>query len=324
MLRSRLALILALVTVTAAHAAVESPIHRTFAVAPGGTLTLDADLGDVQVSGGASGITVDVMRRARTGSRDRAEELFRDLELTFDQQQNNVSIRAKYDRPSRWFNWSNDLDVKFVITVPSRFNVHLGSSGGDIRVGDLQGEVRCKSSGGDIDVGRIEGLVNARTSGGDVTVASAGGAVDANSSGGDIKIGEVAGAVQARTSGGSISIRRAAGDVYAHTSGGGITIDDASGAVDAWTSGGSIRARLARQPHADSKLSTSGGSISVSVAGNVGLDLDAHTSGGDVESDLPITILGKQSDSTLEGKINGGGPRLVLRSSGGSIHVRRL
>ena len=62
----------------------------------------------------------------------------------------------------------------------------------------------------------------------------------------------------------------------------------------------------------------------MSLAGNVSVDVDAHTSGGDVESDLPITILGKQSEGDLAGKINGGGPRLVLRSSGGSIRLHKM
>lgn len=54
------------------------------------------------------------------------------------------------------------------------------------------------------------------------------------------------------------------------------------------------------------------------------LDLDAHTSGGDVTTDMPVTILGRQTESTLNGKVNGGGPKLVLRSSGGDIRVRRM
>ena len=104
----------------------------------------------------------------------------------------------------------------------------------------------------------------------------------------------------------------------------GYTIEEAQGTVDAQTSGGSIRARLANQPRADSRLSTSGGGITISIAPNVSVDLDARTSGGDVDTDVPVTLLGRQSESSLEGKINGGGPKLVLRSSGGSIKLRKL
>jgi len=43
-----------------------------------------------------------------------------------------------------------------------------------------------------------------------------------------------------------------------------------------------------------------------------------------VNSDLPISVMGKISEDSLSGKLNGGGPKLVLRSSGGGIHVRKL
>ncbi len=302
----------------AAYAAIDSPIHKTFNVAPGGTLTLDADVGDVRVTSGGNGVTVDVKRRARS------EDALRDFTVTFDQQGNNVSVSAKYNRPNHWFNWTNDLDVSFEINVPSNYNLQLATSGGDIKVGDLQGQVRARTSGGDLTLGNINGPVDAKTSGGDMSIASARGKLDLNTSGGDIKIGDAEGPATAKTSGGSIDIHRVTGDLYAHTSGGGIAIDEALGAIDASTSGGSIRARLSQQPRGDSRLSTSGGGITLSLAGNVSVDVDAHTSGGDVESDLPITILGKQSEGDLAGKINGGGPRLVLRSSGGSIRLHKM
>lgn len=297
MLRSRIVLVLAAFALPAALAAAEVPLHRSFNVAPGGTLTLDADVGDIQVSPGAGGVSIDVFRRGRAAQ---------DLEVSFDQQGNDVNVTARYQHGSRWFNWSGDLDARFVVTVPSRYNVRLNTSGGDIRVGDLQGEVRCKTSGGTIRTGNIGGPIDARTSGGDISVDG------------------VTARADLHTSGGSIDVRHVGGDLYARTSGGGITIEEALGAVDAQTSGGSIRARLAQQPRGDSRLSTSGGGITLSVAANVAVDLDAHTSGGDVESDLPVLMVGRQNDSSLEGKINGGGPRLVLRSSGGGIRLRKM
>ena len=316
--RNRALLIASLLVAGAAHAATESPIHRTFNVAPGGTLTLDTDIGDVRVVPGGSGVTVDVKRRARN------DDIMRDFDVTFAQSGNDVTVRGKYARVIRWFNWGDELSAQFVVTVPSTYNIHVTTSGGDVQVGDFAGDVRVKTSGGDLEVGRINGPVDCRTSGGDVKLDSATGAVDLRTSGGGIHLGQASSTVQARSSGGSIEIHRVAGDLYAHTSGGGIVVDDALGAIDGETSGGSIRARFSQQPHADSRLSTSGGSISVSVAGNVAVDVDAHTSGGDVDSDIPITVLGKQSDSSLQGKINGGGPRLVLRSSGGGIHLKKM
>lgn len=282
---------------SAAVAVAQPSLHRSFNVAPGGTLTVNADVGDIDVRPGAGGVSVDVFRRGT------AE---RDVEVTFDQQQNDVTVRARNEHSLGFFSWSRGDEVRFVITVPSRYNVQLNTSGGNIQVGDLQGSARCKTSGGNIETARISGPVDARTSGGDVTVDSSSGKLDLH------------------TSGGSIKVRHAGGDLDAHTSGGSIDVDEAVGSINAETSGGSIRARFLEQPHADSRLSTSGGGISVALAPNVALDVDAHTSGGSVDSDLPVTVLGHLRESSLEGKINGGGPRLVLRSSGGGIRLRKM
>lgn len=309
----------------AAQASIDNNVRRNFNVAEGGTLVIDADLGDIDIQPGGNGVSVDVRRHARTTSQSKANDFFRDYEVTFAQEGNTVRVKGKYDRPNKWFNfWGDDLDVKFVVTVPARFNVQLYTSGGDIRIGDLNGEVKAKTSGGDLDLGRIGGMVDARTSGGDVNISGARSSVTLYTSGGDVAVGEASGTVSARTSGGDIEVRHAGGNLVAHTSGGSISIGEARGSIDAETSGGSIDARLTQQPGGDSQLRTSGGGITLSVAGNVALDVDAHTSGGDVETDVPVTLLGKQSESTLNGKLNGGGPRVVLRSSGGDIRLRKL
>ena len=309
----------------AAQASIDNNIHRNFNVADGGTLVLDADLGDISINPGGAGVSIDVLRKARTTSQSKANDFFRDYEVTFAQEGNTIRVKGKYDRPNKWFNFfGDDLDVKYTITVPSRFNVQLATSGGDIHVGDLNGEVRAKTSGGDLDLDRISGVVDARTSGGDVHIDAARSSVTLYTSGGDVSVGDASATVSARTSGGDIEVRRAGGNLIAHTSGGSITIGETRGTIDASTSGGSIEARMAQQPGGDSQLKTSGGGITLSVAPSVALDVDAHTSGGEIETDVPVTLLGKQSESTLNGKLNGGGPRVVLRSSGGDIRLRKL
>jgi DUF4097 and DUF4098 domain-containing protein YvlB len=318
-----LAAVLGFASISAAQAAIDSPIHRNFNVQAGGTITIDADVGDIKVTSGASNVSVDVIRRARTSSNTRAQEMFKDFDISFSQAQNDVRIRARYNHPTSWFHWNTDLEVRFVVNVPAQYSVDLTTSGGDIIVSDLGGKARVHTSGGDVSLGRIAGLVDAYTSGGDVSVTGTRSTATLSTSGGDIKVGDAMGSLSVKTSGGSIDIRRAAADLKAHTSGGSIEIGDAGSAIDASTSGGSINARLSRQPRGDSRLSTSGGGITVHVATNVALDIDAQTSGGDVASDVPVTILGKQNDSSLNGKLNGGGPRLVLRSSGGDIRLQK-
>jgi hypothetical protein len=301
-----------------AQAAVDSPVRRTFNVAQGGTLYLDTDVGDVHVVPGAGGVTVSIRRHARS-----QKELDR-VHLTMEQRGNDVHVRNEVESTSKWFSWGNDLDMTFDVTVPAHYNVELKTSGGDVSVGDLHGFVHAHTSGGSMRMAHIDGPVDAHTSGGDVRLDGASGNANLHTSGGSVVTGDVGGNLEIKSSGGSLEANRVAGNILARTSGGGITIREARGAIDAETSGGSIHATISAQPHADSRLSTSGGGITVSLAPNIGVDLDAHTSGGGVNSDLPITVMGKITDDSLNGKLNGGGPRLVLRSSGGGIHVRKL
>jgi len=308
---------LAVLTLSA-HAAVDSPVRRAFNVGNGGTLYLDTDVGTVHVVPGAGGVVVSVKRHARSQS-----ELDR-VHLTMEQQGNDVHVRNEVEQMSKWFSWGNDLDMTFDVTVPAHYNVELKTSGGNVSVGDLHGFVHAHTSGGSVQLAHIDGPVDAHTSGGDVRLDGASGNATLHTSGGSVVTGDIGGNLQIKSSGGSLEAHRVGGTVYARTSGGGITLGDVHGAIDAETSGGSIRASISAQPHGDSRLSTSGGGITVALAPNIGVDLDAHTSGGGVNSDLPIAVMGKISDDSLNGKLNGGGPKLVLRSSGGGIHVRKL
>lgn len=144
--------------------------------------------------------------------------------------------------------------------------------------------------------------------------------VELNSSGGSLSIEDLVGELDARTSGGSISVGNIVGDVKLHTSGGSINTDTVTGNLNAHTSGGSIRVTLDKQPTEDAKLTTSGGSITAYLMSDIQLDINASTSGGRVKSDFEID--GRVKKMSVKGSINGGGPKLTLRTSGGSIKIK--
>ena len=85
-----------------------------------------------------------------------------------------------------------------------------------------------------------------------------------------------------------------------------------------------MSAVISTQPAGDCSLTTSGGSITVHMKDDIGVDLNAKTSGGKVSSDLPVVIQGEISKHRIRGKINGGGPELYLKTSGGSIRIKRM
>jgi len=309
---------LVLFLATAAQAATDT-IRRGFNVNGGGTLHLDAGVGAITIVTGGSGVAFEVIRKAH-GRND--DEQLREHRITFRQDGNDVHVESDFEHS--WDRWFSSYDVEWNIRVPAEYSLDVRTSGGSIDLADIGGNVEAKTSGGSIRTGMLKGPATLKTSGGSISVGGARTNVVAHTSGGWIKVGDASGPVEAKTSGGSITITKADGDVIARTSGGSITIEDAAGTVNASTSGGSIQARLSRQPRGDSRLTTSGGGVTVTLASGIGVELDARASGGGVHSTVPITIVGSQDDDELKGAINGGGPKLVLRSSGGGIRVKPL
>ena len=304
------ALIVLPLATAAAGGDIEDSIEKSFTVKPGGTLTVDTRRGSIEVEGASgSRVEVTVIREARTSNRDKAQEMFDKFPVDFEQRGSDVFVTANYQEKNVlkrfWNDMGNKLRVRFIIKVPEVYNVDLKTSGGSISVNDLEGRVLSRTSGGSLKFDNIAGDIKGRTSGGSV------------------RIGEVYGDSEINTSGGSITIDRARGTVDAHTSGGSITVHEVMGAIQADTSGGSIKAFISRQPEGSCRLTTSGGGVTVTMADDISVDLDARTSGGSVRTDFPVTVQGEIKRSSLQAKVNGGGPELYLRSSGGSIVLKR-
>jgi hypothetical protein len=319
-----------LVACSFAAQAAEKRLDRTFTVTPGGRLTIEADGADLRVEG-TSGDKV-VVHILITGSERKLEH----MNLSAEQSGNDIAVIAKEATGRGWFNigWSREGRVE--VQVPHNYNIDIRTSGGDITVGQLQGETRGKTSGGDIrvteltgpvDVGTsggdvrvegVEGNTRLNTSGGDIEIARLKGDLDAKTSGGYIHLDDVTGRVLARTSSGNVIARGVRGDSELRTSGGDIraTID---GKITAHTSGGDVLAELVGKNRGIS-VSSSGGDLTVRVPKDTSGELNAATSGGSVRTELPVTTT-EMGEHRLTGTINGGGNPIYARTSGGSIKV---
>jgi DUF4097 and DUF4098 domain-containing protein YvlB len=298
---------------------------RTFDVKYGGTLTIKSDRGSIEIlTARDETVTAEVTFKPRFGNAKDIDEILEDLEITFDQSGKDVTIEAEFKHDWGWFHSGDPVRIHFKVTVPEKYNVDLSTSGGRIKVADLEGDANCTTSGGSLDLAQIDGDVYGRTSGGSIGLKGSDGKVDMRTSGGSVDIGVVSGKVEARTSGGSIKVDEAGGDVTVSTSGGSIYVDEIKGAVRANTSGGGISVSISKQPKSECSLTTSGGGVTVRLADNIKVDVDAKTSGGSVTCDLPLTVRGLIGKNQVEGRINGGGPKLFLRTSGGPIRILRL
>jgi len=303
------ALAVSLIAFTAAASAkVEREVVKSFQVLPGVHLRVVTSGGDIHVINSKDSVArVVAKEHIRAGSEADADELLKKLDLKIENNGNEIVATASYEGSMgiHFGSWP-PVQVDFEVSVPADASANLKTSGGNVVVADLGGSLKAHTSGGDVRIGTVAGEIDASTSGGNV----------------DLEEGR--GSVHLSTSGGNVSVNRIGGSAVLKTSGGDIRIDSVAGALEAETSGGDVKAGFLGALKGDCSLSTSGGEVKALVAKDAGFHLDASTSGGEVEaSGLTITIdSGGMGRSSLSGNVNGGGPQLKMRSSGGNIRVQ--
>lgn len=291
---------------------IEDVITHSFNVSEGGILTINVDRGSIEVSTGSVDVVkVKVIRTVSTSNESKAQEIFEKYKIDFHHSGRDVTIKtldSDHVRRKGLFSWLRDLNfrMRFIVTIPGKYNLNLKTSGGSISVGEIQGDAKAKTSGGSLSFANIKGPVWARTSGGSIRLEGCLENADIQTSGGEIRIGTVEGEVKAITSAGSIDVK------------------EVMGTINASTSGGSVSAYISKQPKSDCSLITSGGSITIHLVKDIKVNVEAKTSGGRVSTDFPITMQGEISKCQLKGKINGGGPQLHLKTSGGSIRIKKV
>jgi hypothetical protein len=257
---------------------------------PGGRLRIDLSGGEVEIEGhDEDSVRVEA---SASGPGSNAVE----FELSGDPR--DLRLRSSRRGIAGWFGGR----VRVRVRVPEEFSLDVRTSGGSIEVEEVRGRVELRTSGGNVEVSKIEGPVELRTSGG------------------SIEAEVIEGDLRAETSGGSIEVKEIDGRVDVKTSGGSLQIHDVDGAVRARTSGGTISVRFSGAPEGD--IETSGGWIEIEYPEGDGFELDAESSGGRVELEERSEMQGTVQTHRVRADVNGGGPRLRVRTSGGDIRLR--
>jgi TonB family protein len=224
------------------------------------------------------------------------------------------------------------------------------TAGGHINTGYIQGEAILHSGGGHIRAAGIGGKADLTTEGGNITVGKAGSFVAVKTGGGQIDFGEVRGSVHAQTGGGGIRVMYVSGPMDVESSGGSICLTRVSGSVRAETGSGTITAWInpdsssvitSATPHAESTaVSLSGASQLISGEGdiivflprNLAANIEAIVErGGEhrIQADPALALqIAKSAQSNGPMKavaaLNGGGPILKLKTTGGKIKLQYL
>lgn len=215
-----------------------------------------------------------------------------------------------------------DISGDFSVTLPI----------GEVEVGRISGSAKIVTYAGGIRVVEAGKGAELFTSGGDISIDSVRGDLKCKTDGGEVRVGNVTGDARLDTNGGDVQLKSCGGSVIAKTAGGDVNLLKVHGSVQASTGGGSIYCEVVgRETPAGLSMTSGAGDVTLILPSNYKGNLDIRVTGVEPEgeyivSDFPeITVKKRASGSSLtaEGVLNGGGPRIVVRISSGTVRLRK-
>ena len=300
---------------------------QSFSVENPGTLTVRVDRGDVEIVPSESGdLEVTVYRYIVAEQQAEAQELAAQHRVELDQNGDDLTVSAfplksLSDSP----NYEHFEKSRFRIAVPSGYQADVQTLRGGISIDSLVADIRAMSQGGNIDLGRITGSVWARTKHGDVIILDGcEGAVDVLTVGGDVYLEKAQVTARIRTSRGDVYLGESVGSVTVQASGGSVAVDGVDGPTRVHTEVGDVLVRMKKSPRGESSFSAAGGDVSLRVAEGIAASIEAR---GILNTSLPFEKLRSISSAdgpTAIGLLNGGGPKVAVASTTGTLDIFRL
>lgn len=282
---------------------------RAFTVEAGRpSLEIDVSAAQIDLRPGPEGqVTVTIMQSIPSAEGSDADSIFDEWAFDFSQQGGRISLRAG-SRKSMVWDWDpvRRMQCAIVVTAPVASDLRLLGRNLRINLDELDGKLSVDMDGGSLFAQRVSGDVSVRADSGQVTLSSAGGKVDLKMETGHMLIGTASGPVKVDSSGGLLDIQQADDVVKVR----GNTLDVVVG--------------LANPFRADCDVRTSAGSITLKVEQTADLLIDAKAPWlGEVKArglDFDVKA-GRVGSSRLLAQLNDGGPRVLLRASGGIVSI---
>jgi DUF4097 and DUF4098 domain-containing protein YvlB len=253
-----------------------------FDVSPGGTIRFDLDSGGSVSLHGWGKPQIEVTYAQRGGGHKHDVEIL--------QEGGGLLITSEIT-----LHEGTSGDLRFDISLPSDYNVRFESTGGSLKIVDLEGEFAGTTMGGGLTLRNASGTVHLKTMGGDIEVTDSDLDGSISTMGGTVLLKNVVGDVDAGSMGGNVryeNVRSRTGElrvpsgtlvegveqktVAISTMGGDIGVDEAPVGALLNTMGGDIRVK-----HASDfvKAQTMGGNVDIHIDDGW---VDAVTMAGDV------------------------------------------
>lgn len=232
-------------------------------------------------------------------------------EPVVDVQVEGAQVQESCGKDSVEFTGNGNASAWKILT-PKNVDLDLVTLGGNINVGDVNGNVILRTSGGSVTAGHIRGKAAIITQGGSIKSGNIGGDAELRSQGGTLEVGDVGGNAEFHTTAGRITASNVVGsviavggrtiaitrggEVTATTNAGDISIGDAT-RINAKSGGGNITSRRVRGPfqgHTESgdiRLDSAAAWVEASTgAGNIIVHLVPDNIDGDLHMDLQAGV----------------------------------
>ncbi len=199
--------------------------------------------------------------------------------------------------------------LSMTIRVPQQSHLDLSTSGGNLDISQIDGDVEAVSMGGNAHIKKVNGAIALRTMGGNISVSDSELNGHVKTMGGNIDLRSTRGLVNCETMGGNINVdnkgtqvdSQASDPLTIKTMGGNISVDEAPTGLFAKTMGGNVSVGFSRTADIDTK----GGNITIhELDGGV----VAHTMGGAIR----IGMVGDADDGVRDVELMSKGGDIVL------------
>jgi len=244
----------------------------------------------VQTDDGAVRVSTGDIKKVEIRVEYTGYKLDKDLQISMNQNGDTVEITAKTHGVS-FFNFGvkhNSLRVE--IHMPKDSDLDVTSGDGSVEADSVSGNLNIQTGDGHINVQGGRGHIRLHTGDGAIEGRDLDGRVDVTTGDGHVNIEGRFDSLNIKTGDGSVSARAKGGSKV--------------------QSGWNIR--------------TGDGSVDLQLPGDLQANIDASTHDGHISLGIPVTVEGSFSSSRVNGKMNGGGQPIIVRTGDGSIHLNKV
>jgi len=202
-------------------------------------------------------------------------------------------------------------------------NVDASLTGGDVRITNTKGDVKITGRGGEVDVTDVTGFANVNGEyGGPVRLKNIAKEARYNSRRTDLVLSSLKGSLDLNS--GDMELFDA-GNANINTSSYDIKLENVMGRILIDNKNGDVDVRYSTAPKEDLEVNNERADVRVTLPEKSEFTVDASSRRGPAESDFKdgIRVSDDRNDGKIEGKIGARGPNIKLRTTNGTVALRK-